>query len=156
MSWSLRFLACVCCAAPFLYLGCGEQPDPGLDDQVTTRGRIEVTAELLEIPGEFPPNKLYDYAYVLKYRVLEVHRGDPGADILYIGHYNPLKPRQAVVDKRVKDIGGNLRRYRAGDCHRMALEVPIDDFYMGGIINEYHAETDAPVYWAVWTNRVVR
>lgn len=154
-SW-LRIQVLLCCLLPLWPSGCGEQPDPGLDDQVTKRGTIEVTAELLEIPGVFPPNKLYDYAYVLKYRVLEVHRGDPGSDLLYVGHYNPLKPRSGVTDKRVKDIGGTLRNYRAGDIHRMALEVPIDDYYMGGIINEYNAEMTGPVYWAVWTNRVVR
>jgi len=38
----------------------------------------------------------------------------------------------------------------------MALEVPIDDYYMGGIINRYFGEETGPIYWAVWTNQASR
>jgi hypothetical protein len=37
------------------------------DQEVSSLGSVEVTARLLEIPGQFPPNDLYNYAYVLKY-----------------------------------------------------------------------------------------
>ena len=137
-----------------LVSGCGAPAvPPPPDDHVKTMGTIEVEAELMEIPGEFPPNKLYDYAYVLKYKVIAVHRGTLDSDVIYVGHYNPLKPRDRVTDKRVQGIGGNLRSFKAGERHHMALENSIDDFYMGGIINEYHGEVEGPVYWAVWTNR---
>ena len=33
----------------------------GEDANVTTLGMLEVTAEIIEISGEFPSNKLYDY-----------------------------------------------------------------------------------------------
>lgn len=108
------------------------------------------------MPDKFPDIPLYDYAFVLKYRVLAVHRGDLGAEVIYAAHYNPLKPRSAAADARVREIGGNVKRIRAGDVHRMALEAPIDDYYMGGIINKYHGRTSGPIYWAVWTNLVVR
>jgi hypothetical protein len=36
----------------------------------------------------------------------------------------------------------------------MALEAPIDDYYMGGIINKYFGKFNGPIYWAVWTNEV--
>jgi len=54
----------------------------------------------------------------------------------------------------VTDVGGNLQKFRAGDVHRIALETPIDDFFMGGIVNRYFEEYKGPVYWAVWTNPV--
>ena len=55
-----------------------------------------------EILEPFPPNDLYNYAYVLKYRVLKVHRGQiPNGEIL-VGQYNPLKPRERVQD----DVSG--------------------------------------------------
>jgi hypothetical protein len=38
----------------------------------------------------------------------------------------------------------------------MALEVPIDDYYMGGIINKYFGESEDPIYWALWTNLVIK
>ena len=60
---------------------------------MTTLGSVEVTGRLLEIPGEFPANDLYNYAYVLKYQVLEVHRGTVDAKEIFVAQYNPLKPR---------------------------------------------------------------
>jgi len=76
--------------------------------------------------------------------------------MILVGHYNPLKPRAKAADARSGEIGGNLKKFTAGNIHRMALEVPLDDYYMGPIINKYHGEDKSPLYWAVWTNRVVR
>ena len=134
---------------------CAERADNGEDPNVTTLGSAEVTAQLAEIPGEFPSNKLYDYAFVLKYKVTAVHRGRFDSDTIYVGHYNPRKSRSAAADKRVEDVGGNLGKFRAGELHRMALETSIDEYYMGGIVNEYFGEDTGPIYWAVWTNRVI-
>ena len=145
--------------------GCSEKPRDGSDQNVTTRGTIEVTARLVEIlgrekwDGEFPSNDLgYDYVYILKYQIDTTHRGTVDGKTILVGHYNPLKPRAQVADARCPDIGGDLKRFRIGDVHRMALEVPIDDHYMGPIINKYFdkPEGKGPQYWAVWVNRVVR
>jgi hypothetical protein len=114
-------------------------------------GTAEITAQLLEIPGEFPPNDLYNYAFVLKYRVLQVHRGSVPAGEVLIAHYNPLKPRATVQDDLSGKIGGHLASFRAGDVHRMALESPVDQFWMGGIIDKYFGQPGVR-YWAVWTN----
>ena len=53
---------------------------------------------------------LYDYATVLKYEVVKLHRGELKGGVIYVGHYNPWKPRGEAADRRVKDIGGNLRQ----------------------------------------------
>jgi hypothetical protein len=135
---------------------CAKKTDTGADPKVTTLGSIEVTARLEEIPGEIRNDPLYDYAHVMKYKVLDVHRGKVDKDTIYVGHYNPAKPRDGVADARVEKIGGNLKQFRVGDIHRMALEVPIDDYYMGGIINKYFGQVNDPIYWAVWTNQVVK
>jgi hypothetical protein len=124
-------------------------PDP----QLTTNGSVEVTAKLVEIPeGAIFKRDLYDYATVLKYQVLRVHRGKVDGDTLYVSHYNPWKPRAEVADKRAPKVGGNVRRFEAGDTHRMALEVPIEEYFMGGIVNKYFGKTTNTIYWAVWTN----
>ena len=143
----LAGLLALLCAA------CGGKPNTGEDAQVTTRGKFEVTAQLVEIRGAFIDEPMYDYAFVMKYKVLKVHRGDIKGGTVYVGHYNPLKPRDKVADARVPDIGGNLQKFTVGGVHRMALEVPIDDNYMGGIVNRYFGEDTGPIYWAVWTNR---
>lgn len=140
-------------------ISCGKKPDgpeaTGEGGRVTSLGAVEVTARLVEIPtGAIFKRELYNYATILKYKILKVHRGKMSGDTIYVGHYNPFKPRPEAADKRVKGIGGNLKSFRAGQVHRMALEVPIDDHYMGGIINKYFGQDTGPIYWAVWTNLV--
>jgi len=123
------------------------------NDNLSKLGTIEVTAKLLEIPeGAIFKKDLYDYATILKYKVLKVHRGELKTDVIYVGHYNPWKPRAQALDRRVGNTGGDLRQFRAGQVHRMALDVPIDDFYMGGIINKYFGQDTGPLYWAAWTH----
>src|SRR5664279_4788450 len=85
--------------------------------------------QLVEVPeGAIFQRELYDYATVLKYQVLTSHRGDlkPG-DTVYVGHYDPWKPRAEAADRRVKDVGGLLRKFRAGDVHHMAMGGPVED-----------------------------
>jgi hypothetical protein len=137
-----------------LFLGaCGQKPAAGGNDpHLATNGTLEVTARLVEIPeGAIFKRDLYDYATILKYQVLQVHRGKVEGDTLYVGHYNPWKPRSEAADKRAPGIGGNLRQFRAGQTHHMALEVLIDDHFMGGIVNKYFGKATNSIHWAVWT-----
>jgi len=136
---------------------CGQKPagasSTATDPHLTTNGTVEVSAKLVEIPeGAIFKRDLYDYATVLKYQVVKVHRGQVATNILWVGHYNPWKPRAEAADKRVKGIGGTLRQFHTGDTHRMALDVPIDDHFMGGIVNKYFGQETGPLYWAIWTN----
>lgn len=132
----------------------GASSNAGEDPQVKSLGAVEVTARLVEIPdGAIFQRDLYDYATILMYEVVSVHRGavEKGATI-YVGHYNPWKPRAEAADKRAKGIGGTLRQFRAGQLHRLALETPMDDHFMGGIVDKYFGKHSGPSYWAVWTN----
>ena len=124
------------------------------DPHLTTNGTVEVTAKLVEIPeGAIFKRDLYDYATILKYQIIEVHRGQVATNTIFVGHYNPWKPRAEAADKRVQGVGGTLKQFRAGDTHRMALEVPIDDHFMGGIVNKYFGQETGLLYWAVWTDQ---
>jgi hypothetical protein len=128
---------------------------PGADPELAKRGSIEVTAKLVEIPkGAIFQRELYDYATVLKYEVLEVHRGRVKGQTIYVGHYNPAKPRSEVADRKAPDVGGHLKSFRAGDVHRMAMEGSMLDHFSGGILNLYSEEDTDPIYWAVWTDPV--
>ncbi len=125
------------------------------DSEVSRRGTIEVTAKLVEIPeNAIFDRPLYNYATVLKYQVLEVHRGRVKGDIIYVGHYNPAKPRSEVADRRVQDVGGTLKYFRPEQVHRMALEDSMLDHFTGGVLNLYSNEDTDPIYWAVWTDLV--
>ena len=139
--------------ASLMFVACDNKP-AAPDPQLSTRGTVEVTARLVEIPeGAIFKRDLYDYAGILKYEVTAAHRGSlaKGATI-YVGHYNPWKPRAEAADKKVNDIGGSLREFRAGELHRMALETPMDEHYLGGIVDKYFGKRDGPAFWAVWTN----
>lgn len=133
--------------------GCGKKAVVA-DPELGKRGTVEVTAKLVELPeGAIVKRDLYDYAAVLKYEVVAVHRGDvkPGA-VIYVGHYNPWRPRGEAADRKVKGVGGALRGFRAGERHRMALEVGMDEHYLGGIVDKYAGSREGEAYWAVWTN----
>ncbi len=132
----------------------GSSTDTAQDDPVRSLGSIELVARLVEIPeGAIFQRDLYDYATILKYEVLSVQRGsvEKGATI-YVGHYNPWKPRGEAADARAKEIGGKVQRFRAGDVHHMALELPMDDHFMGGVVDKYFGQRSGPAYWGVWTN----
>ena len=130
-------------------VSCGKSaPSP----ELAANGDTEVTAKLTAIGGDFPPNKLYDYMYVMKYHVLKVHRGKVQGEEIFVGHYNPLKPRAAAEDKYSGKVGGNVDRLQVGDVHRMALEAPLDEVFMGGIIDK-HIKEKGTRYRAIWTDR---
>lgn len=143
--------------AVLVMAGCSgrSKPETEAGTQVTTRGTVEVTARLVEVPeGAVFHRDLYDYATLLKYEVMAVHRGEvEKGSVIYVGHYNPWKPRDEAADRKVKDLGGNVRAFRAGALHRMALETPMDDFFMGGIVDKYFGKHSGPAFWAVWTDQ---
>jgi hypothetical protein len=131
----------------------GEPAVAAADPQLKSRGAVEVSAQLVEVPeGAIFKRDLYDYATVLKYKVLRVHRGSVPEEFIFVGHYDPWKPRREAADQRVKGIGGTLTQFRAGQTHHMALEAPLDDHFMGGIVNKYFGQQTGLLYWAVWTN----
>ena len=89
--------------------GCAEiksSGTPSPNPELANRGSIEVTVKLVEIPEKaIFERELYNYATVLKYEVLEVHRGNVKRSIIYVGHYNPWKTRSAAADQRVQAAG---------------------------------------------------
>jgi len=117
------------------------------------RGSIEVTARLVELPeGAIFQREGYNYATILKYQVLEVRRGSVNGQTIYVSHYNPFKPRSEAADRWVQDVGGNLKSFRAGEVHRMALEKSGLEHHMVGILNKYYGQDPDPIYWAVRTD----
>ncbi|MBM3290246.1 MAG: hypothetical protein FJY92_08860 [Candidatus Hydrogenedentes bacterium] len=132
---------------------CSKPAASAPNPKLSTLGTVEVTARLVDTGGEFPPNDLYDYAHVMKYEIVEVHRGQVDGNVMYVGHYNPLKSRAGVADERVKDVGGNVAKFVEGDVHRMALAAPIDEHFLGGIVNKLPESEKGRIYWALWTDR---
>ena len=108
---------------------------------------IAVTAKLVEIPSKFPPDDLYDYAYVMRYEVI----GGPldKASIL-VAHYKPRQARSKIRDKMKDFVGGKLRSFTVGDIHKMKLATDLKKIWKGPLVDEFAATDHKSVrYWCL-------
>jgi hypothetical protein len=109
---------------------------------------LVVIARITEIPGKFAANDLYNYVYVMKYRVLSVVKGSfKGQDIL-VGHYNPLIPRSQIKDAMKKNVAGNVEKMEVGGKHKLWLITPVDKVWKDAVDDEY-SDSDMEKYYAV-------
>lgn len=132
----------------------------GADESIGTLGRIEVTAKLLERPDQFPQLGAYRYTYVLRYRVLRIHRPDPSGthrlqpgDEIFVGHYKPWLPRSEIKDADwgATPLGGRLDRFVTGAAHRLALDYELQDLAPSGAL-DYCYPPATNRFFAVWVN----
>jgi hypothetical protein len=108
---------------------------------------IQVTAKLVEIPSKFPPDDLYDYAYVMKYQVTE---GSLANQIIYVAHYKPRRARDQIEDKMKPYVGGTLKRFKVGDVHQMTLNPKLDAVWTGAVEDRYfNADRNSIRYWCL-------
>jgi hypothetical protein len=116
-----------CLAAPVR----AQQADPPL----------KVTAKLVKIPGAFPPDELYDYAYVMQYQVVG---GKLDKQVLLVAHYKPRRARDKIGDKMSKLVKGTLKRFREGDIHELLLSPDLKKMkkQWGGAVQDEFFATD--------------
>jgi hypothetical protein len=95
---------------------------------------IFVTAKLVEIPGKFPEDDLYDYAYVMRYVVIG---GPMDKQSILVAHYKPRQPRPAIKDKMKSIVSGKLRSFHQGDVHKLKLTDNIKSVWKGALIDEF-------------------
>ncbi|MBD3315424.1 MAG: hypothetical protein GF344_06525 [Chitinivibrionales bacterium] len=107
---------------------------------------LVITARVVEIPGTFPPNDLYNYVYVMKYRVLDVEKGDYDGREILVGHYNPLIPRSQVDDKMDEYVDGNVKKFEKGSKQRLVLVSPISKVWNEAMEDEYFDSEDPKFY----------
>ena len=105
---------------------------------------IVVTAKLVEIPTKFPPDDLYDYAFVMKY---EVMGGPMDKQTILVAHYKPRQPRGKIKEKHTS---GKLRSFNQGDTHKLKLTADLKKVWKGDLIDEYSATDRKSVrYWCL-------
>jgi hypothetical protein len=108
---------------------------------------IEVTAKLVEIPTQFPPDDLYDYAYVMRYQVTG---GPMDKQSLLVAHYKPRQPRSKIKDKMKPFVRGKVRSFAVGDVHRLKLTADLKKIWTGALVDEFAATDRKSVrYWAL-------
>ena len=114
----------------------------------TVSDTLTVVARLVEIPGKFPPNDLYNYVYIMKYRILKVERGTFRGPEIFIGHYNPLISRQLIRDKMDSFVDGDVTSFTTGDRHRLTLVTPIESVWNDAVEDEY-VDSEAEKWFAL-------
>jgi len=108
---------------------------------------LVLTAKLVEIPGKFPPDDLYDYAYVMRY---EVTSGPLSGKSILVAHYKPRQPRNKIKDKMKPYVGGKLRSFVQGDLHKLKLSADLKKIWSGALVDEFSAtDRKSPRYWAL-------
>ena len=114
------------------------------------QGTLQVKAKLVEIPSKFPPNDLYDYAYVMKY---QVEGGKLDKQFIYVAHYKPRMARKKIKDKMKKYVGGTLKKFKEGDVHQLLLEPNLQKIWQDALVDEYFAtDKKSTRYWCLKVN----
>jgi hypothetical protein len=108
---------------------------------------LDVTAKLVEIPTQFPPDDLYDYAYVMRYQVAG---GPMDKQSILVAHYKPRQPRGKIKDKMKAFVRGKLRSFTSGDVHKLKLTADLKKVWTGALLDEFAATDRKSVrYWAL-------
>jgi hypothetical protein len=108
---------------------------------------IAVTAKLVEIPSKFPPDDLYDYAYVMRYEVIG---GPLDKSSILVAHYKPRQARSKIRDKMKDFVGGKLRSFTVGDIHKMKLAPDLKKIWKGPLVDEFAATDHKSIrYWCL-------
>ncbi|HEX2955543.1 MAG TPA: hypothetical protein VHO70_01855 [Chitinispirillaceae bacterium] len=112
---------------------------------------LTVKARLVEIPGKLPSNDLYNYVYIMKYRVLNVEKGSCTDQEILVGQYNPLIARNMIKDKMDLYVNGNAKKFVVGEKQILKLISPVESVWKDAIEDEYF-DIDGDRYFAVETN----
>jgi len=126
------FLALVLC-------GGGIVATPGrahADGPAAPAATLTVTAKLVEIPGKFPSDDLYDYAYVMRYEVIG---GEMDKKSILVAHYKPRQPRAAIKDQMKKYVSGKVRSFHQGDVQKLQLTSDLKSVWKGALVDEFAA-----------------
>ena len=103
---------------------------------------LEIIARIIDIPGTFPANDLYNYVYFMKYRIAKVIKGTFAEKEILVGVYNPLIPRNQIKDKMKNFVGGDVQKFELGSKQKLLLIKPISKVWNDALEDGYF---DIPV-----------
>jgi len=119
--------------------------------EIPTRGSLAIEAKLEEIPAPFPANDLYNYVYIMKYRVLKVLRGKYSDSVILVGHYNPRFARSEITDPMDSLVDGDLTSFNAGDVHLLAL-TDLDSIGVTPAVEDNYPRDRGKRCFALWAS----
>jgi hypothetical protein len=116
-------------------------------DPAAAPAPVTVTAKLVEIPSKFPPDDLYDYAYVMRY---EVAGGPLDKQSILVAHYKPRQQRSKIKDKMKPFVAGKVRSFQVGDSHKLKLSPDLKKIWTGALVDEFAAtDRKSTRYWCL-------
>jgi len=146
-------IAILCLFAGCMLTACKKDSQPlTLPAHPPVTGKIIVVATLEALPGSFPADDLYNYAYVMKYRVDSVLQGSLKQREILVAHYKPRLTRAKAKGETENKTGGNLDLFREGDRHYLVLN-PLDSSWQGALEDNY-PQDNGPRWWASWADRI--
>jgi hypothetical protein len=111
---------------------------------------LTVTAKLVEIPTKFPPDDLYDYAYVMRYEVIG---GVMDKQSILVAHYKPRQLRSKIKEPMKGHVAGKVRSFKQGDIHKLELSPELKRIWQGALVDEFAATDRKSIrYWALVTD----
>jgi hypothetical protein len=113
-----------------------------------TKDTLIMVARLVEIPGKFPPNDLYNYVFIMKYRVIKVLKGPYALQDILVGHYNPLIPRNRIKGPMAPFVKGDISGFEENAVHTLVLIKPIEGVWKDAIEDGY-PDSDLEKYYAL-------
>jgi hypothetical protein len=114
---------------------------------------LVINARLVEIPGKFAPNDLYNYVYIMKYRIIKVLKGNYSLKEILIGQYNPLIPRSQINDRMADLVDGDVTEFEEGNKHKLVLITPIESVWNEAIEDEYF-DSELEKFYALKTDNL--
>jgi hypothetical protein len=139
-------------AAAWMLAGCGEREGSGAKAaELPATGSLAVDARLEEVPGPFPANDLYDYVFIMKYKVVKVLRGRYDDSIILVGHYNPRLSRSEIEGAMDSLVDGSLASFQPGDVHRLVLQE-MDSVWTQAVEDGYFRDARTR-YFARWVSK---
>jgi hypothetical protein len=115
---------------------------------VLSKDTLVIVGRLVEIPGKFPPNDLYNYVFIMKYRVIKVLKGSYAPRDILVGHYNPLIPRTRIKGPMAPFVKGNLSGFEENAVHTLVLIKPIEGVWKDAVEDNY-PDSDIEKYYAL-------
>jgi hypothetical protein len=130
---SVSLVRTLCWSAVAAVLVCASS-SLGAEPSAAGPATIEVTARLVGIPGKYPADDLYDYAYVMQY---QVEGGALDQQKIFVAHYKPRRARAEIDDAMKKYVGGTLKRFEVGARHRLVLTGDMRKVWKGAVVDEF-------------------
>ncbi|NLG16465.1 MAG: hypothetical protein GX556_03925 [Fibrobacter sp.] len=125
----------------------GEKDTVSIPEGGSGTDTLVINARLVEI-GAIPSNDIYNYVFIMKYRVISVVKGQFEGKEILVGHYNPLVARNRVKGEMDKFISGDVEAFKTGTKHKLTLVSPLEVIWDGAVEDEY-IDDESPRYFAL-------